>query len=132
MKTNSAFKNKKSSVGDKKYLKTNEPDIKGPEKKVLGHHLLNPAKELHYENKIKETGGPNQGNKAGDNMERIAASFQKNRLGFGERNELQETVSLMKDGLSDRGHHNLGSARSGVVSGEIELSEKQLYKKICD
>jgi hypothetical protein len=86
MKNNSAFKNKKASVGDKKQFK--EPDIKGPEKKVLGHHLLNPAKELHYENKIKETGGPNQGNKAGDNMERIAASFHKNRMGFGERNEL--------------------------------------------
>ena len=40
----------------------------------------------------------------------------------------------MKDGLSDRGnqHHNLESARSGIASGEIELSEKQLYKKICD
>ena len=68
-------------------------------------------------------------------MERIAAQLQKNRLGFGERNDLKETLSLMKDGLSDRGHyHNQESARSGVASqkGEIQLSEKQLYKKICD
>jgi hypothetical protein len=39
----------------------------------------------------------------------------------------------MNDGLSERRHHkNMQSARSGVVSGEIQLSEKQLYKKICD
>ena len=67
-------------------------------------------------------------------MERIAAQLQKNRLGFGERNDLKETLSLMKDGLSDRGHYHQESARSGVASqkGEIQLSEKQLYKKICD
>jgi hypothetical protein len=54
MKSN--FKTKKASVDQKPFK---EADVKGPEKKVLGHHLLNPAKELHYENKIKETGGPN-------------------------------------------------------------------------
>ena len=66
-------------------------------------------------------------------MERIAASLQRNRLGFGERNEIQETSSLMRDGLSDRGHHPLNSERSAASQkGEIQLSEKQLYKKICD
>lgn len=34
MKNNSAFKNKKTSVGEKKTQKMMEPDIKGPEKKV--------------------------------------------------------------------------------------------------
>jgi hypothetical protein len=82
---------------------------------------LNPAKQYNYENKIKETGGPNKGNKAGDNIERIANQLHKNRMGFGERNDREEVASMMQDRKldSNRGGQLKSPKSSTFGSNEI-------------